>query len=690
MGQYASEMLESHPAATREIRGPDSHSARQIEEIPLWAQQTGGHAGCTTRLFPTQREMSSVSPLRFTRAAGIAACLVVACVLVSGLAVILMAQQAQQPQLRFGGEYSELDERRQQLINDWVTRFAKVTGQSVAAPAFYDDVLSLSTKTTFDAVTQALMTTPLTDASGETFSDGLALIERVDTVKGEVLGTSSDRQFRMYVRLTPDARQMLERSREFKRGMDNSVYHKGYPLNYREQGGAPSIQVSIALDGRQADVDVDYRSSSFPVMLFNGHLGASNSDVRAGNNAERHAARWSGFQNWWRSFFGVGLTHAPDAPDTVAALALPKVPRAGKKNIKTMVPDFLQAWLVEGNIVAAMGYVSERAYACLAEDEPDPSAFDRGLAPFQILVNLKAAHDALDKHDSLESLITAVRLPISGLREERQPHQAQFALYKIPNAIAARFDCASRLTPGSPTSSASLSGEHAASVFRIAGSRKDVSIALLWAKDDGYWKIVSWQTAPEPDDTPAPPVPTAPAVVRIKADLTLVHAAKSLLDTWLIRKDYDAAFRSLSTKSYGCYDLTRGPDAPASTSPEDAGKKIRASLERIGKWVGKTRQLDTIIESAEPLHSAIRVMDHPYSRTFTLSSFPTALGDAVECDARARGAVPPDPLPLQYGEAFGMTFRFRTQGGDAPVLRLLWRKEANAWRITAYDVEVPN
>jgi hypothetical protein len=490
--------------------------------------------------------------------------------------------------------------------------------------------------------------------------------------------------------LTADARKMLERSQEFKRAMDNSVYHKGYPLNYREQGGTPSIQVSIALDGRQADVDVDYRSSSFPVMLFNGHLGASNSDVRAGDNADRHAARWSGFQNWWRSFFGVGLARSPDAPDTVAALALPKIPRAGKKNIKAMVPDFLQAWLVEGNIVAAMGYVSERAYACLAEDAPDPSAFDRGLAPFQILVNLKAAHDALGAHDSLEGLITGVHLTIPRLREERHPQQAQFVLYDVPDDIAARFDCASRLTPGSPARSSSDSGQHFGSIFHIAGSRKDVSIALLWAKEDGYWKIVSWQAEPEPDATPDPPAPAQPAVVRIKADLTLVHSAKSFLDTWLIRKDYDGAFRYLSTRSYACYDLTRGPDLPASTSPDDAGWKIRASLQRIGKWVGKPRQLDSIIESAEPLHSAIRVMDQPYSRVFSLTSFPTALGDAVECDARARGALPPDPLPLEYGQAFGMTFRFRTQGGDAPVLRLLWRKEDNAWRVRSYDVEVPN
>jgi hypothetical protein len=220
---------------------------------------------------------------------------------------ILMAQQ---PPQRFGGAYSDLGERRQQLVGDWVARFTKVTGQNLDARSFYDDILTLSTKTTFDAVTHALLTTPLTDASGQQFGDGLALVERVDSVKGEVSGASSDRQFRMYARLTPNAREMLNRSREFKRGIDNTVYHKGYPINYREQRGTPSIQVSVAMDGRLADIDVDYRSSSFPVGLFNGHLSAANSDVRAGDNAERHAGRWSGFQNWWRSFFGVGLERA--------------------------------------------------------------------------------------------------------------------------------------------------------------------------------------------------------------------------------------------------------------------------------------------------------------------------------------------------------------------------------------------
>jgi cation transport regulator ChaC len=280
-------------------------------------------------------------------------------------------------------------------------------------------------------------------------------------------------------------------------------------------------------------------------------------------------------------------------------------------------------------------------------------------------------------------------LTIPGLKVVTHPDQAQFSIYEVPQQIAARFDCASRLIPGSVTNQPSAAGDHFGTVFRIAGSRKDASIALLWAKENGYWKIVSWQAEPEPDRTPAPPALPQPEVVRIKADLTLVQAAKSFVENWLIRKDYDTAFRYLPTRSYGCYDLVRGPDAPPSTSVDDAGRKLRGSLERIGQWVGTTGRLETIIEAAEPRHASIQVMDQPYSRMFSVTSFPTALGAVVECDARARAAVPPDPLPLEYGEAFGMTFRFRTQEGDAPVLRLLWRRENNNWRVTAYDVDLP-
>jgi hypothetical protein len=81
--------------------------------------------------------------------------------------------------------------------------------------------------------------------------------------------------------------------------------------------------------------------------------------------------------------------------------------------------------------------------------------------------------------------------------------------------------------------------------------------------------------------------------VKIKADDTLVAAARDFLESWLLRRDYDEAFRYASPKAYACYDLVRGPDQPAAASAEDAGWKIRAALERAGESSpdGKRREL---------------------------------------------------------------------------------------------------
>ena len=87
----------------------------------------------------------------------------------------------------------------------------------------------------------------------------------------------------------------------------------------------------------------------------------------------------------------------------------------------------------------------------------------------------------------------------------------------------------------------------------------------------------------------------------------------------------------LSPKSYACYDLeARAGEAPSS-SPEDAGRKIRAGLEASGKRLGTSRKKKKT-----------------------------------------------EPMPLDYGHGFGMNVRFKTRSGDAPVLRLLWRRENGA------------
>ena len=272
-----------------------------------------------------------------------------------------------------------------------------------------------------------------------------------------------------------------------------------------------------------------------------------------------------------------------------------------------------------------MGYVSPRSYACLAQDGDDPFSVDRGIAPFVLSRNLKAAYDAIGQHASLEGLTVGVRLTLPALRLVNQPHHAQYVIYSVPDDVAAAFNCESRLTLGDPKKSRRRYGTYFGATFNInTPNGREHSIALLWARDDGYWKIVSWKAEPAGDDEPQRDASPAVTTVKIKADDSLVAAARGFLESWLLRKDYDEAFRYVSPKAYACYDLVRGPDQPAAASPEDAGRKIRAALERAGEQVGKRRSVDEFVEGVQPVHPSIRVMEHRYSRTFALlAAFPT-------------------------------------------------------------------
>ena len=236
------------------------------------------------------------------------------------LAVLLQALAsggaiAQAPQPKFGGKYAELDARRQRLVDGWVVRFEKTTGQSIEPGPFYDDIVSLSTKTTFEAVTHALMTTHLTDQAGAEIGDALALVERIDAGPGR--GRRRARRSSVSHLRPADCR----RDRQAV-----ALAAVQAPVGQLRVSQGLSHQLSRAgRDAVDSDLDRDrpakrgYRCRlplvDFSGRAVNGHLTASNSDVRAGNNYDRHVNRWTGFQNWWQGFFGVRLERPPDSAD---------------------------------------------------------------------------------------------------------------------------------------------------------------------------------------------------------------------------------------------------------------------------------------------------------------------------------------------------------------------------------------
>jgi hypothetical protein len=249
-------------------------------------------------------------------------------------------QTQSQDQIRFGGKYERLAPEQRQLVDRWFEEFNRVTGENRDPQSHYDQV-PLSARTTFEAVTHALINTRLTTVDGRLLANSIDLVEIVESARGRIPRARGDLQFRIYVILKPGAVDLLEESIEFSRRHDNTIYHQDYPVNYRLDK-TPSVQFSITRTLERADIDVDYRSSSFPMVLFNGHLTAGNSDVRAGNNYEHHVDRWQGFASWWRHLFGLILTL--DVPATFETeLDIPAAPRiSGREDLEVAVHDFLK------------------------------------------------------------------------------------------------------------------------------------------------------------------------------------------------------------------------------------------------------------------------------------------------------------------------------------------------------------
>ena len=272
------------------------------------------------------------------------------------------AQNTQGAASDFGGGYDSLQSEQRALVDDWMKRFSATIHKQVDARQAYNN-LSLSTRTTFNAVTHALISTQLTGESGQKLGSAIQIVDKLDTVRGEVLGARGDEQFRIYVQLKPGALDLLDQSQEFRRTDDNAVYHKGYPICYRSKPSVPSIQVSATRDKTRADVDVDYKSSGFPKALVNGHLSSSNSDVRAGRNDEIHNSQWSGLNNWWRNLLSLPRETKKDAYAEAGGATASARAQAKTKPAEA-VHDLLNTWLVERKPENVISYFAQQSFAC--------------------------------------------------------------------------------------------------------------------------------------------------------------------------------------------------------------------------------------------------------------------------------------------------------------------------------------
>jgi hypothetical protein len=621
---------------------------------------------------------------------------------ISAIAAAQRTDKQSHVQPEFGGTYNRLDPQQRRLVDDWFARYNKRTQRNVTPEDGYNAV-PISIRTTFEAVTNALRTTSLTSKQGGSLGNALNLVEAVETARGGVPRARGDLQFRIYVILKSGALATLNSSREFNRGADNTVFHHSYPLNYRQTGGVPSIQISMSLDGERADIDVDYRSSGFPAALFNGHLTAENSDVRAGNNYNGHLQRWQGLSNWWRNLFGVPVVHdsgfAPDPEQDIS-----RFPRlTDKVPLAAAVNDYLSTWLVQGKPNLALAYVSARSYTCftsaLAAGAGDTASAsndakqDAGKpVPRKLWNDMEEVNFLLGQPGTLENAVAPVELSDPALLPIAQKGAVNFTLAKVPDDIAANLTCSPEASSTPPSRKY---GKYYASVFRLRlPGNTDAPILLLWQKELGYWQIVARQIDPSVvRDGPVPQAPaleaketaaaTEPPAVETQAAPEMLKRIQSFFDVFLLERNSDLAFSYFAPSAYPCVNLALEPGMKAVSGVPDEASYLRRDLKEVVQHEPKSQRLEQIIESYDPEDPTLKRVHHAHERAYMLAKISNAEAIGFQCGSASRSTGGAG------GPKYVTFFHFIEPGGESAGLGLLWSKESGDWKIIAFRLDEP-
>jgi len=591
-----------------------------------------------------------------------------------------------------GQSYAQLRPEQRRLVDEFVRRYNATAGAKFVPEEAYDHA-RMSVRTTFDAVTHALLNAKLTDAQGKGLGRALDLVEAVDEVMGEESGIGGDRQFRLYVYLQPNTMEILAKSQEFFRDKDNATYHKGFPISYRLKNGPPSIQLSISRDKKMADADVDYRSSTFPKALFNGHLTASNSDVRAGDNLQRHDNRWSGLNGWWREVFaqlGTG-SKPPKEPATESLGHIPLNPAVkADEGVDKSTHDFLKAWVVDKQPNKSIAYFSRRSYPCLESmAQKNRKPMQQGMVRLRTEMAMKTFSDSADIVASVNDVFEAADKWRPELKDAKNAFTSEFRLVKLPSDMGRDQECGSVVNDDSEKGSRETLY---ATAFRgKRGDSRNKLMFLLWAREGDYWKIVAIRIEDGSDSGIVPQSATAklPVVEELKpitGDPTAVKDITEFYQLWIGKRDSAQAARLASPLSYACIG------APADEQKKlTPSARIQSGLERALKRIPSQPSLPDMMSSLQPVNDLLRPVEHDNSKAFAIMSVPDQMASSFLCQNRHLSGKTPElkPADAKYGSYYLSASRLNFGDEQSPGLLLLWNKEKTDWKIVAWAVEVP-
>jgi hypothetical protein len=590
--------------------------------------------------------------------------------------------------VQFGGSYDQLAAPQQELIDDWFANIEKMLGKPLPSPEEEYNQLPLSTRTTFEAVTHSLVRTPLTDKNGNRLGTGIDLVQHLETIRGHIPNARGDLQFRIYVTLKPDAREKLTNSVEFQRTHDNTIYHHGFPYSYR-LAGTPSTQFSITEDFSRADIDVDYRSSSFPVVLFNGHLTASNSDVRMGKNYQTHLERWDGLPDWWRDFLTLIEGNILGEASSDGEYYIPPVPPISKDaTIVETMDDYLETWLEDRDPRTAAAFHSGSVIRCF---DPIADGQDElNLARYRLVARMMGINELIPDDSDVEDIVHALEPQNPALIRVEHPSQERYTLVHVPRELASVLTCGAM---GHPEDAHLLPvGDYYGTFFEIKESNNQfLDVFQLWGKEEEYWKLLSYHIALESRDEIYDLIPDrweipASNLERISGDPSLLESADRFFQSWIQDGNYDQALTFMSEDCYHCPQHYDFKGKPEQISLDEAHGIIEKKLKMIRDGLDVGSSLQQAIRRVEPWNPSLKVISHDQEEAYTLVSVPDGFAEPLLCENRHRAHEM--ERSEEHGSYMASLFQTNVRSDHPAAMILLWSKDEDSnWKIVSYHIE---
>ena len=188
----------------------------------------------------------------------------------------------------------------------------------------------------------------------------------------------------------------------------------------------------------------------------------------------------------------------PNLPDIRPAETIEVKRTEGDPHLISVAEDFHRTWLIEKNAKRAHEFLSPRAYSCynLFRPADRPEAKTSEEAGRYLLEGLERVTRDVPDASSLNEIIEGVEIVDAQLLVVTHPDESAFALVAGPDYQGEGADCAKRaqgLEPRDVKPTLKDYGNYFATGFQFKVDQgQGATLALVWAKEGGEWKIVAY------------------------------------------------------------------------------------------------------------------------------------------------------------------------------------------------------